>query len=99
MLTNSKPISLTRARRDDAFVAALADPGTSRAGIERRDGEFAGIEAAVGESLGAVAGINLGERLNGGDSQFTVLAVAEEFFVFDDGAQNGDRLDVAQTAE
>jgi len=87
------------ARQDDAFVAALADPGTSGAGIERNDGEFAGLEAAVGESLGAVAGIDLGERLKGGDSQFTVLAVAKEFLVFDNGAQNGDGLDLAQTAK
>jgi hypothetical protein len=44
------------ARQDDAFVAALADPGTSGAGIERSDGEFAGLEAAFGQSLRAVRG-------------------------------------------
>ena len=58
-----------------------------------------GLEAAFGERLRAVAGIDLGERLNGGDSQFAVLAVAKEFLVFDDGAQNRNRLDLAQTAE
>ena len=88
-----------RTRQDDAFVAALADPGTSRAGIEGSDGEFAGFEAAFGKRLGAVAGINLGERLNGGDSQFAVLAVTEKFLVFNDGAQNRDGLVLAQTAE
>src|ERR1039458_5848741 len=99
MLTKSKPISLQRARQDNAFVAALADPGTSRTGIKRSDGEFAGFEAAFGESLGTVAGIDLRERLNGCDSQFAVLAITEKFLVVNDGAQNRDGLALAQTAE
>ena len=36
------------AGQNDAFVAPLADPGTSWARIERNDGEFAGLEAAFG---------------------------------------------------
>src|SRR5208282_3710031 len=88
-----------RARQDNAFVAALADPGTSRTGIKRSDGEFAGFKAAFDKSLGTVAGIDLRERLNGCDSQFAVLAITEKFLVVNDGAQNRDGLALAQTAE
>ena len=87
------------ARQHDAFVAALADPGTSRAGIERGDGKFGRLKAAFRERLSAMAGINLGERLNRGDAQFAVLGIAEHFLRFSDGAQNRNSLGFAQTAQ
>src|ERR1700722_12457256 len=55
------------ARQDDALITALPDPGTSRAGIERSNRQFAGLKPALGKRLGAIAGIDLRERLYGGD--------------------------------